>query len=765
MANQDTSTNGSAPDRQQSEKEAALRYHAQGRPGKLKITATKPMDTQRDLSLAYSPGVAHPVLEIGENPELAYEYTAKGNLVAVISDGSAILGLGNLGGLASKPVMEGKAVLFKRFADIDVFDIEVSPSTPEEMVQFGKMIAPTFGGINLEDIAAPECFYIERELQKLCDIPVFHDDQHGTAIISGAALLNALEVVDKKIDEIKMVINGAGASAIAGAEFYVALGVPKEHIIMCDSRGVIYTGREAGMNEFKQEWTNDTEARTLEDALEDADVFIGLSVAGAMSQAMVEGMARDPIIFAMANPDPEITYEDAQAVRGDIIFGTGRSDYPNQVNNVLGFPFIFRGALDVRARQINMEMKIAAAQALADLAKQDVPDSVLRAYDVDTLRFGREYIIPKPVDSRVMMWVAPAVAKAAMASGVARIQIDLDEYLDELAARLGKSEQVMRTMELRARGQRKRIVYGEGEHPKILRAAYAVAQQEIAEPILLGNPEIIEAQCQELGLDFKPTVVYPGHAEQRATYADAFYQRRGRKGVTRASAREMMRSANYFGPAMVEAGDADAFISGLTYNYPDVLRPAIQVVGAQKNRVLSGVYLMLIGEELYFFTDATVNIEPDAEQLASIALNAADLAAQFGIEPRAAMLSFSNFGSARHPASDKMREAVRLVKERRPGLQIDGEMQADVAVVRDLVERHYPFSEVREPNVLVFPNLAAANTAYKLLNTLGNAEAIGPILVGMEKPIHVLATGADVRDIVNVSTIAAVDAQHQGRVA
>ena len=741
-------------------KQDALDYHAQGRPGKLRIAATKPMATQRDLSLAYSPGVAHPVLEIAEDPNLAYDFTAKGNLVAVISNGSAILGLGDRGPLASKPVMEGKAVLFKRFADIDVFDIEVNSHDQDEIVKFGQLIAPTFGGINLEDIKAPECFYIERELQKLVDIPVFHDDQHGTAIISGAGLVNAVELVGKKMADLKIVINGAGAAGIACADFYVALGARKENILMCDSKGVIYAGRTAGMNEFKEAYAVETDARTLADAMVDADVFIGLSVANCLSREMVRSMGRDPIIFAMANPDPEITYEEAQAARSDIIFGTGRSDYPNQVNNVLGFPFIFRGALDVRAKSINMEMKIACAQALANLAKEDVPDSVIRAYGLESLRFGREYIIPKPLDPRVLMWVAPAVARAGMESGVARINIDLNTYMDQLAGRQGKGVQIMRNLEQKARQDPKRIVFADGDHPKIVRAAYAVQSQGIATPVLLGDPRLVAEQINELGLDFAPEVIRPALADEREHYAQEFYERRQRVGITQTRARELMRQTNYYGSMMVQQGDADAFISGLTYNYPEVVRPALQVIGAQPGRWVSGVYLMLVQERLFFFTDATVIIDPDAEQLAAIAMNAADFAENFNIEPRVAMLSFSNFGSVRHAEAEKVKEATRLVKELRPDLQIDGEMQADVAVVPELMQRHYAFSQVKDANVLVFPQLAAANTAYKLMARLGGAEAIGPILVGMNKPVHVLETGADVRDIVNVAIMAVVDAQN-----
>ncbi len=740
-------------------KQDSLDYHAQGRPGKLKIVATKPMETQRDLSLAYSPGVAYPVLEIAENPELAFDYTAKGNLVAVISNGTAILGLGDRGPLAAKPVMEGKAVLFKRFADVDVFDIEVNSKNPDDIIKFGEMIAPTLGGINLEDIKAPECFYIETELQKRVDIPVFHDDQHGTAIISGAGLLNALEIVGKKIEEVKIVLNGAGAASIATADLYLALGAKRENFIMCDSKGVIYKGRTAGMNEFKEKYAVETDARTLEDALKGADVFIGLSVANCVTREMVRSMSRDPIIFAMANPDPEITYEEVQAARGDVIFGTGRSDYPNQVNNVLGFPFIFRGALDVRARKVNMEMKLAAARALAALTKEDVPDSVIRAYGLTELRFGREYIIPKPLDPRVMMWVAPAVAKAAMETGVARRTIDLDEYINLLTARLGKGAQTMHMLETKARKNPKRVVYGEGREPRVIRAAHEAEVQGIARPILLGHVDEIAAQIKELGLNWSPEIIDPISSTRRLEYADKFYAKRQRRGVTLTRARELMRQKMYYGPMMVECGDADAFIAGLAYNYPEVLRPSLECVGAQSGRWVSGVYMMLVQDRMVFFTDATVIIEPTAEQLAAIALNAADLAERFGATPRIAMLSFSNFGSTPHPQQAKVQRATELVRQQRPDLEIDGEMQADVAVSPELMKQHYPFSRVSNANVLVFPDLGSANTSYKLLRELGGAEAIGPILVGMNKPIHVLATGAEVRDILNVTTIAVIEAQ------
>ena len=743
-------------------KQDSLEYHAQGRPGKLKIVATKPMETQRDLSLAYSPGVAYPVLAIADDPELAFDYTAKGNLVAVISNGTAILGLGDRGPLAAKPVMEGKAVLFKRFADVDVFDIEVDSKDPDEIIRFGEMIAPSLGGINLEDIKAPECFYIETELQKRVDIPVFHDDQHGTAIISGAGLLNALELVGKQIDKVRVVLNGAGAASIATADLYLALGVRPENVILCDSKGVIYKGRTVGMNKFKEAYAIETAARTLAEAMEGADVFVGLSVANCVTREMVRSMARDPILFAMANPDPEITYEEVQAARNDAIFGTGRSDYPNQVNNVLGFPFIFRGALDVRARKINMEMKLAATKALAALAKEDVPDSVIRAYGLSELHFSREYILPKPLDPRVMMWIAPAVAKAAMESGVARRSLDLDAYLERLAARQGQGAQTMYLLETQARKAPKRVVYGEGREPRVLRAAHEAQLHGIAHPILLGHVEEIHRQLEEIGLHWEPEIIDPIAAPKQAEYAEHFYAKRQRRGVTLSRARELMRQKMYFGPMMVECGDADAFLAGLAYNYPDVLRPALQCVGAQQGRWVSGVYMMLAQDRKIFFTDATVLIDPTAEQLAAIALNAADLAERFGLTPRIAMLSFSNFGSTPHPQQEKVQRATELVRQQRPDLEIDGEMQADVAVSPELMQRHYPFSRVQNANVLVFPDLSAANAAYKLLRELGGAEAIGPILVGMQKPIQVLATGAEVRDIFNMTTLAVIEAQENG---
>ena len=741
-------------------KEEALQYHRHPQPGKLAIVPTKPMATQRDLSLAYTPGVAVPVLEIAENPEDAFEYTSKGNLVAVVSNGTAILGLGNRGALASKPVMEGKAVLFKRFADVDVFDIEVDTTDPDEVIRVVELIAPTFGGINLEDIKAPECFYIEETLIERLDIPVFHDDQHGTAIIAAAGLLNALELQGKKLDEVKVVINGAGASGIATAQHLVNLGLPKEHIIMCDSRGVIYKGRTERMNPYKERFAADTKARTLAEAMKGADVFIGLSVADVVTPEMVKSMADKPIIFAMANPDPEIRYELAKEARPDAIIATGRSDYPNQVNNVLGFPFIFRGALDVRARKINEAMKVAATKALAALAKEDVPDSVLSAYGLKSLHFGPEYIIPKPLDPRVMLWVSPAVAQAAMETGVARKHIDIDEYRRQLESRLGKGWEVMRMISDKARRAPKRVVFGEGEEDRIIRAAHQVKQEGIAHPILLGRVDVIRGRAEELGVECEGDIVEPAKHPRFEEYVQEFWRRRQRKGITLAQARQLMRLPTYFGPMMVAMGDADAYVCGLTYNYPDVIRPALQTVGTQEGVTkVSGAYVMIVKNRVYVFTDATVNITPDAETLAEIAIHAADLAKRFEIEPRVAMLSFSNFGSVRHPESEKVRRALEIVRERRPDLVIDGEMQADVAVVPELIEEHYPFSRVKDANVLVFPDLASANVAYKLLQRLGDAEAIGPILLGMGKPVQVLSTGATVREIAHMAAIAVLDAQ------
>ncbi len=741
-------------------KEAALRYHEEGRPGKIQVVPTKPTSSQLDLSLAYTPGVAVPVLEIARDPNLAYRYTTKSNLVAVISNGTAILGLGNRGPLASKPVMEGKGVLFKRFADVDVFDIEVDATDPAEVINVVRAIAPTFGGINLEDIKAPECFVIEERLKQMLDIPVFHDDQHGTAIIATAGLLNALEIVGKKLADVQIVINGAGAAAIACAKMFLLAGAVRANISMLDSLGVIYVGREEGMNEYKVQFARHTTARTLAEALRGADVFIGLSAADVVTPDMVRSMAGQPIIFAMANPDPEIKYELAKEARPDAIVATGRSDYPNQVNNVLGFPFIFRGALDVQARQINEEMKLAASYALAALAHEDVPDSVLKVYSLESLKFGPDYIIPKPFDARVLLWVAPAVAKAAMDSGVARRQINMDTYRDQLEARLGKSRELMRHIINKARHHPQRVVFGEGDEAKIIRAALIIESEGIGRPILLGNPEVIQQKIEELGLDFHPTVVNPPDSAQFDAYISAFFELRQRKGITLNRARNLMRDNNYFGPMMVYMGDADAYVSGITHNYPEIIRPALQIVGTTPGiHKVAGMYVMIARDKVYFFVDTTVNIDPTAADLAEIAILAADEVRSWDIEPRVAMLSFSNFGSTRHPFSEKVRRAVEILHERRPDLAVDGEMMADTAVMPEIVDELYPFSRVRDANVLVFPNLEAANVSYKLMQRLGNAEAIGPVLLGMNRSIHVLQRTDDVRNIVNTATFAVIDAQ------
>ena len=743
-------------------REDALEYHhLKGKPGKIEVVPTKPMDTQRDLGLAYTPGVAVPVLEIEKNPEDAYEYTSKGNLVAVVTNGTAILGLGDRGALASKPVMEGKGVLFKKFADIDVFDIEVNSHDPDEIIRVVAAISPTFGGINLEDIKAPECFYIEETLKGMLDIPVFHDDQHGTAIISSAALANALEIVGKKHSDIRIVISGAGAAAISCAEMAIRWGVKRENIMLCDSRGVVYKGRTEGMNKYKQRFALDTDARTLADAVRGADVFYGLSAPNVLTPEMVKSMAKDPLLFAMANPDPEIKYELAKAARKDVIIGTGRSDYPNQINNVLGFPFIFRGALDVRAKSINDDMKFAASKALAALAKEDVPDSVLRAYGADSIKFGREYIIPKPLDPRVLLWEAPAVAETAMKTGVARKQIDINEYRQQLAYRQGKGEQVRYFFQNKARasGGMKRVAFAEGEESKVIRAAYQVKEEGIATPILIGRPEVIQKRVEELGLSCCPDMFDPTNFAKHEQYAQAYQSLRGRKGVTLAIARRRVREINILGSMMVKMGDADAFVSGLTYDYPDVIRPALRIHHTAKGAArAAGVYIMIVDDRVYLFTDATVNIDPSAEDLSEIACLAADYARQLEIEPRVAFLSFSNFGSTPHPLSEKVQKAVALTKARRPDLVVDGEMQADTAVEPGIVEERYPFSTVKDANVLVFPSLESANIAYKLLDRLGNAKAIGPILLGMGAPVHVLQTGDDVNAIVQIASVAVMDA-------
>jgi len=743
--------------------EDALAYHSSPPAGKVGTIATKPCRTQHDLSLAYSPGVAVPCLEIARDPSLVYKYTAKGNLVAVVSNGTAVLGLGNIGAAAGKPVMEGKGVLFKRFADIDVFDIELATENPDEIIRTCQLMEPTFGGINLEDIKAPECFYIEEELRRTMKIPVFHDDQHGTAIISGAALLNALELAGKRIDRVKVVFNGAGASGISCANHYVNLGISLRNIVMCDTKGVIYKGRREGMNSYKERFAVETEARTLADALVGADVFFGLSSGNCVTPEMLLTMARDPIVFALANPDPEIAYDVALAVRPDAIVATGRSDFPNQVNNVLGFPFIFRGALDVRATTVNDQMELAATKALAALAREDVPDAVRRAYGVERLEFGREYIIPKPFDARVLIWEASAVAQAAMESGVAQAPIDIHEYREQLERRLGKAHEVMRVMIQKAQRQPKCVVFPEGEEPKVLRACQILIDEKIARPILLGDEDRIRSRIGELRLHLNSIeIVDPVRSQRLPAYAEEMYSLRQRRGVTRREAGQLILNRNVFGSMMVRLGDADALVSGLTQHYPDTIRPALQVIEVRHGwRRVSGVYVLITPKgDIYFLADATVNIEPDAEDLAEIAVGAAEMARHFDVDPRVALLSFSNFGSSRHPLAEKVRKAVEMVRQRAPGLMVDGEMQADTALAPEIIDETFPFSTLKgAANVLIFPNLEAGNIAYKLLACIGGVDLIGPILMGLSRPVHVLQRGAEVKDIVNVAAIAVVDAQ------
>jgi len=713
--------------------------------------------------MAYTPGVAVPCLAIEKQPSDAYKYTAKGNLVAVVTNGTAVLGLGNIGAIAGKPVMEGKAVLFKRFADVDVFDLEVGSTNPDDVIKVCQLLEPTFGGINLEDIKAPECFYIEETLRKTMKIPVFHDDQHGTAIITGAALLNALEIVGKPIEKVRVVFNGSGASGIATAEHYVRLGVKHENITLVDTKGVVYEGRTEGMNPYKARFAQKTNLRTLAEAVKDADVFVGLSVKGAFTQDMLRSMAARPIVFAMANPDPEITYEDALAARKDVLMCTGRTDYPNQVNNVLGFPFIFRGALDVHATAINEEMKLAATRALAALAKEDVPDSVCHAYGVDRIRFGPEYIIPKPFDPRVLVWEASAVAQAAMETGVARTPVDLVEYRERLERLLGKAHEVMRTIIRKAEARPRRVVFPEGENEKILRAAHILVEEKIARPILLGNEKIIAAKAEDLGVALdKIQVVNPKEWPKREAYINTLYQLRQRHGVTLSEAQELINNRNLFGSLMVQVGDADALVGGVDQHFPDTIRPALQVIKPRTGlHHVSGLYVLVTRRgDMYFLADCTVNIEPTAEDLAEIAICAAQTAKRFNVTPRVAMLSFSNFGSTKHPLAEKVQRAVELVRKADPTLMIDGEMMADTAVVPEIIEETYPFSELRGgANVLIFPDLTSANTCYKLLRRIGGAETIGPILMGMSKPVHVLQRGSEVEEIVNMAAIAVVDAQ------
>ena len=743
-------------------REDALEYHSLPRPGKIAVVPTKRLTNQRDLSLAYSPGVAEPCLEIKRNPDDAYRYTSKGNLVGVVTNGTAVLGLGNIGALAGKPVMEGKGNLFKQFADLDVFDLEVGSEDPDDVIRFCQLLEPTVGGINLEDIRAPDCFYIEETLRKTMKIPVFHDDQHGTAIISGAALMNALEIVGKPISSVRVVFSGAGAAAIATATHYVRLGVRQENILMCDRSGVIYTGRVNDMDPYKARFANHTPARTIAEALDGADVFVGLSVAGAVTSEMVARMAPEPIIFALANPMPEILPDQVRAVRSDAIIATGRSDYPNQVNNVLGFPFIFRGALDARATEVNEEMKMAATRALAALAKEEVPESVTALYGLRSVKFGRDYLIPFPFDPRVLLWVAPAVAWAAVASGVAKEFVDVEDYREQLEARLGRARGLIRGIINRAVRDPKRIVFPEGEEPKILRAARIIVDDGIGHPILLGNRDVIERNAAAAGISLEDLEIEdPATSEHRERYAEFLWQRRQRKGMSSGEALRRLFNGNYFGSVMVACGDADALLSGMTMQYPETIRPALEVVGAHPRAgLVSGMYMLVFDRHVVFCADTTVNIDPTAEQLAQIAYAASRIVGTFGIEPRIAMLSFSNFGSVRHPDAEKVSRAVQLVRQRDPNIVIDGEMQADSALDERILAESYPFSALKEPaNVLIFPNLSAGNIAYKLLNKLGGATAIGPILIGMRHAVHVLEHGADVQEIVNMAAVAVIDAQ------
>jgi malate dehydrogenase (oxaloacetate-decarboxylating)(NADP+) len=751
-------------------KQQALEYHAKGRPGKIEVIPTKEAKTQRDLSLAYSPGVAEPCLEIAADIENVYKYTAKGNLVAVISNGTAVLGLGDIGPEAGKPVMEGKGVLFKIFADIDVFDIEINEKDPEKFVQIVKALEPTFGGINLEDIKAPECFYIEKELKKLMKIPVMHDDQHGTAIISAAALLNALDIQKKKIDKVKFVVNGAGAAAISCCNLYISMGAKRENFFMFDRTGMVNKKR-TDMDELKAQFANGEKNMTLAEALKDADVFIGLSAGNCVTQDMIKSMAKNPIVFAMANPDPEISWEDATSARKDIIMATGRSDYPNQVNNVLGFPYIFRGALDVRATTINEAMKIAAVKALAELTRTPVPDIVNMAYDEKNITFGENYIIPKPLDPRLLATVAPAVAKAAMDSGVAKYPIkNWDEYIASLDKRLGLDNQVMRVIGNKARRDPKRIVFAEADNLKILKTAQIVFDEGVGYPILLGDVNKIKKMAADNSIDIEGLPIFDPRSdemeEKRNLYSELFFQKRGRKGFNAYEAKKVMRDRNYFGCMMVEFGDADAMISGLAKNYPDTIRPALQTIGTEEGvKKIAGMYLMLTKKGPLFLADTTVNFNPTAEELADITLMVAKEVRNFNIIPRIAMLSYSNFGSSNSPEAALVAKARKIVKEKMPTLLVDGEMQASVAFNKELMKENYPFSELadKDVNTLIFPNLAAGNIAYNLMKELETADAVGPILLGLKKPVHILQLGSTVRSIFNMAMVAVVDAQMKSK--
>lgn len=749
-------------------KQDALDYHSSGKPGKIEVVPTKPYATQRDLSLAYSPGVAEPCLRIAENKDDVYKYTAKANLVAVISNGTAVLGLGDIGPEASKPVMEGKGLLFKIFADIDVFDIEVDASDPELFIQTVKAIAPTFGGINLEDIKAPEAFEIERRLKEELDIPVMHDDQHGTAIISSAALLNALELAKKKIDRVKIVVSGAGASALSCAKLYRRLGAKLENIFMYDSKGLIHAGR-TDLDEYKQLFAVHKKDIALMDAFKRADVFLGLSRAGIISKDMIAAMAKDPIVFALANPEPEITYKDAMSVRKDIIMATGRSDHPNQVNNVLGFPFIFRGALDVRASTINEEMKLAAVKAIAALAKETIPEEVIEAYGEKNISFGRDQIIPKPLDPRLIYYVAPAVAKAAMESGVAKNPIkDWDAYETELKKRLGMDNKLIRNITEKAQQNPKRVVFAEADNIKILKAAQTAFEEGIAFPILLGRRKVIEDLIAEYSLEFQDVLIIDPKSdeeqEKRTTFGKAFFEKRMRKGITEFEAIQIMRERNHFGAMMVDRGEADAMISGLTRNYRDVVRPVIQAIGLQKDvNILAGVYILSTKRGPLFLADTTINLDPTAEEIAEITNNVAKTLRKFKVNPRIALLSYSNFGSSPGKDSEKMGKAVEILHQNYPTVVVDGELQANFALNNDLMLEKFSFSQLanKQVNTLIFPNLSSGNIAYKLLQEITEGEAVGPILVGLKKSVHVLQMGASVREIINMVKVAVVDASNK----
>lgn len=742
----------------------ALRYHENGTPGKIEVVPTKPLSSQRDLALAYSPGVAAPCLKIADNKEDVYKYTAKGNLVAVITNGTAVLGLGNIGPEASKPVMEGKGVLFKKFAGIDVFDIELDCEDPDEFIRIVKAMEPTFGGVNLEDIKAPESFKIERELREKLNIPVMHDDQHGTAIISAAALINALELAEKKIEDILIVVNGAGAAAISCTQLYVSLGAKKENIVMLDSKGVIRKDRD-GLSDSKAEFATERDLHELADAIVGADMFLGLSTGDIMTQKMIQDMAANPIVFALANPDPEIPYDLAIASREDVIMATGRSDHPNQVNNVLGFPFIFRGAMDCRATEINEHMKLATVKALAALTKENVPEIVYKAYGNVPISFGREYLIPKPLDTRLITTICPAVAKAAEESGVAKNPIkDWAKYELELQQRIGIDRKLMSRITNRAKQDPKRVVFAEADHHKILKAAQIAIEEGICQPILLGNKERIQALIEEHNLELPDCEIIDPlkDRETRARYGEKLYQKRKRKGVTIDEARKLMLDRNYFGSMMVELGEADALISGLTKDYPTTITPALQVIGQEEGTSrVAGMYIMFTKKGTYFFADTTLNANPTAEDLVDITALSARTVEFFGFEPRVAMLSYSNFGSAKGEEPRKVAQATQMIKEKYPDLTIDGEMQANIAVDTQLQREIYPFSDLAEEgaNTFIFPNLSSGNIAYKLLMEMGGADGIGPVLMGMNKPVHVLQLGSSVRDISNMVAIAVVDAQ------